>query len=315
MDKVPPKIAAAITLVMGKVRVLQKGDENRHGGYNFASIDKFLEIVGGVCAEAGLIIMQDEIEMEVFPSPVGKGSWLRVKYEFWLVHSSGEMMAKPFTRTVMVQATGGQSFGSAQSYTLKQFQRSLFQISTGDKDDVDFDAPVDIDVKTKWQATGPIKTKVALRNKMNDMRTDVNGAKTQSELHEVMAFNKELTDQVKNDMPELFDGPDGEDGLRELCQRLFAELPEYAEESSLEPGRLPVTVSESGETNWALWRQNMETNIGSARDLPELNDFADANKDAFAQYTKAHKTPAAGLKKILDNKRGFFAQQPAQAAE
>jgi hypothetical protein len=39
----------------------------------------------------------------------------------------------------MVQsAMGAQAFGAAQSYSLKQFMRSLFQMATGDKEDADF---------------------------------------------------------------------------------------------------------------------------------------------------------------------------------
>ena len=45
----------------------------------------------------------------------------------------------PLHRSIMVPASmGSQAFGSAQSYALKQFLRSLFQISTGEKDqDID----------------------------------------------------------------------------------------------------------------------------------------------------------------------------------
>ena len=41
----------------------------------------------------------------------------------------------------MVPARGAQAFGAAQSYALKQFMRSLFQIPTGDREDADFGAP------------------------------------------------------------------------------------------------------------------------------------------------------------------------------
>ena len=38
---------------------------------------------------------------------------------------------------MFVAMTGGQTMGSAQSYALKQYLRSLLFISTGDKDDLD----------------------------------------------------------------------------------------------------------------------------------------------------------------------------------
>src|SRR3954471_22040307 len=47
-------------------------------------------------------------------------------------------------RAKMVLATGAQAFGSAQSYALKQFMRAMFMISTGEKDDPDFQATQDV---------------------------------------------------------------------------------------------------------------------------------------------------------------------------
>ena len=38
---------------------------------------------------------------------------------------------------MFVAMTGGQSMGSSMSYCLKQYMRSLFLISTGEKDDLD----------------------------------------------------------------------------------------------------------------------------------------------------------------------------------
>jgi hypothetical protein len=43
----------------------------------------------------------------------------------------------PVSRTVEVLRNGAQAYGSAQSYALKQFLRSLFLIPTGDADDAD----------------------------------------------------------------------------------------------------------------------------------------------------------------------------------
>jgi hypothetical protein len=57
-------------------------------------------------------------------------------------HESGETRP-PIIRTVAVPFNGAQAFGSAQSYALKLYYRAVFQISTFDGDDPDFQATHD----------------------------------------------------------------------------------------------------------------------------------------------------------------------------
>jgi len=138
----PEVVATAVNQVMGEVKRLLKSERNREAGYRFASIDDFLAAVNPLCAEAGLIILQDELDARL----VNDGgnsfdrSWLWTTFTFTLAHKSGAIYG-PLTRSVMVPARGAQAFGSAQSYALKQFMRSLFQIPTGDKEDADFALP------------------------------------------------------------------------------------------------------------------------------------------------------------------------------
>lgn len=128
----PPKIAEAIAKVMGSIEKLQKEDRNQHGGYNFASIDTFLEEVRPKCVDAGLLIIPDEESCDVV------GDWLKIKFSFTLAIKEGETWEHRPTRTVMVTAKmGAQAFGAAQSYAMKQFMRGLFQIATGDDADAD----------------------------------------------------------------------------------------------------------------------------------------------------------------------------------
>ena len=132
----PPKVPAAISAVMMDVPKLAKDDHNKHGGYKFAGIDAFLEAVRPLCAKAGLIISQDEEGYEFRDTQGkdgGKTTWLVMRFRFTLAHSSGETWRHQPLRTAMVNAAmGSQAFGAAQSYALKQFQRSLFQIATVD---------------------------------------------------------------------------------------------------------------------------------------------------------------------------------------
>lgn len=134
----PPKVAAAVAAVMAEVPKLAKTERNTHGSYNFASIDDFLEAVRPLCAKSGLIIVQDEDGFEMRDGGSDKNgkpvSWLVIRFKFTLAHASGETWAHRPTRTIMVAASmGAQAFGAAQSYCLKQFERSLFQIATGEK--------------------------------------------------------------------------------------------------------------------------------------------------------------------------------------
>ena len=123
----PPKVAGAINAVSAEVPKLGKGEKNTHGNYNFASIDDFLEAVRPICAKHGLIIVQDEDGFEVLEG------WLLIRYKFTLAHSTGETWSHSPRRSIMVNSKmGAQAFGAAQSYSLKQFMRSLFQIATGE---------------------------------------------------------------------------------------------------------------------------------------------------------------------------------------
>lgn len=141
-----PEIAAAVIQVMAKVQKLKKSDRNKHAAYDFVSVDKFLETFNPLCAEAGLFFVIDEVETLITArSSYTDGSGrqrdvapaLTVTYNITLCHSSGKMMG-PIRRHVTVVANGAQAYGSAQSYVLKQFMRSLFQVPTGDRDDPDF---------------------------------------------------------------------------------------------------------------------------------------------------------------------------------
>lgn len=146
VEPIPADVASAISTVMAGVRTLGKDDRNNFAKYDFVSTDKFLAAVNPLCAAAGLVIIQDEesvsiasTEMEDDYGKVKKKTFLTARYSFVLAHKSGATWG-PVYRTVMVSANGAQAFGSAQSYAQKQFMRSLFQISTGDKDDADLRA-------------------------------------------------------------------------------------------------------------------------------------------------------------------------------
>ena len=172
----PPNVAAAISKVMAGVPKLDRTNPNTHANYNFASIDDFLSAVRPLCAEAGLIILQDEASSEMLDGVDKYGKpkrWLSVTYSFTLAHSSGETWAHRPTRSIVVDASmGSQAYGAAQSYTLKLFERSLFQIATGEKgQDVDEHAPVDLP-QNGQRVSAPKRTRAEISADANRKRQE-----------------------------------------------------------------------------------------------------------------------------------------------
>jgi len=116
--------------------------------------------------------MQDEESCEI------SGGQVFIRYAFTLQH--GEETAGPYRRSIAVNAKmGSQAFGAAQSYALKQFLRSLFQISTGEKDDIDFHRPEQLEDHKptkrapKWDT--PITGKSALHKALTQLQRELEG--------------------------------------------------------------------------------------------------------------------------------------------
>ena len=170
--KVKTTLADAIAACMAEITPLAKGETNAHGGYNFASIDDFLNLTRPICAKHRLVIMQDEESCEI------SGGQAFFHYTFTLHHN--DEVAGPFRRSIAVNSKmGSQAFGAAQSYALKQFLRSLFQISTGEKDDIDFHKPEQLEEhkprkrEPAWDT--PITGKSALHKALTRLQRELEG--------------------------------------------------------------------------------------------------------------------------------------------
>jgi len=134
INSMPKSIATAINDIMLKLQEPLKHDaKNDYQNYTYTSIDGFLKQVHPVCAEAGLIIVPHEQSSVISPS----GKNLTVVYQYILVHKDGDTWDFPTTKHIVVPFGNGTAMGTAQSYALKQFMRSLFQLSTGEQDDLD----------------------------------------------------------------------------------------------------------------------------------------------------------------------------------
>ena len=134
INPMPQSIATAINKIMLKLnKPLEHDAENKFQKYKYTSIDGFLKQVHPVCAKAGLIIVPHEQSSEISPS----GKNLTVVYQYILIHKDGDTWNFLTTKHIVVPFGNGTAMGTAQSYALKQFMRSLFQLSTGEQDDLD----------------------------------------------------------------------------------------------------------------------------------------------------------------------------------
>ena len=131
-------IAAAVIKVASGVKRLGKDGNNKHGGYNFTSVDKFYEVVGPMMAEAGLFTMANMTDSEIVRPAEGErgGNQLHTTFDIYLVHESGDTYG-PLRRDVAVVASGPQAYASAESFVTKYFIRNLFKVPTGEQDAAD----------------------------------------------------------------------------------------------------------------------------------------------------------------------------------
>lgn len=187
----PPEIATAILAVMGDLGTLAKEREGRGISYKFASIDDFIDHVRGPLHEHGLIIIPNEAEpsrlMDVIGSQGKSMSMWWTRFAFTLVHKSGAAYG-PIYKTVLVHATGAQSAGAAQSYAMKQLDRGLFQIKTGDDDDPD---------KEKTEIRGQGDSETDLQKQAGRIRKLLLAANDLDELGLVWSDNSVTLDHIK----------------------------------------------------------------------------------------------------------------------
>lgn len=136
---IPASIVKAIAAVMQTAQAVAKSQENKHGGYKFASTDDIYGAVAVKMGELGLISLTLEDEPPVItriePKSGDKASvWLKVAYAFVLATETDTWEDPRARRSLFIQVTGPQTFQAAQSYAEKSWLRSMFKIATGDVD-------------------------------------------------------------------------------------------------------------------------------------------------------------------------------------
>ncbi len=172
----PASIAIAINKVMELITPIKKDNQNTFDKYKYTSIDDFLGSINPILAEAGLIIVQNETgyTFNEVPTKSGKKRMMEMSFDFYLFSTKGEGYG-PVKRSVAVLATGAQAYGSAQSYALKQFQRSLFHIATGEQDDPDNKQTLDIATTSE----------IDVKKTAETIRRKIKASKNKGQLQEV----------------------------------------------------------------------------------------------------------------------------------
>lgn len=280
MDALPPAVAQAISNVMADVPKVTKFEKNTHGNYNFASVDDFLEAVRPLCSAHGLIIVQDEESFDLREAGAGRDGrpavWLVVRFRFTLAHSSGETWSHSPARSIMVSAAmGAQAFGAAQSYALKQFLRSLFQIATGEKgEDADTHQPADL---LERKANPPGITK--FREETRKFHADMRSCATVEELDLFLDTSKKFIQRAESGFPADWAGDGGDiKGLRGEIDTYRARL----EMAAAVPALIPVPDMPSQKDRWAAWCPILVTTIQNCP-VDRIDGWLAANEAALGR--------------------------------
>lgn len=132
---VTSSLSASKAAVMAEIRRLEKGHENKHANYMFASVDDFKDAIRPLMAKHGLSlhVTEEAYELTSVKGKENKETTVaKITYQFMLEHVSGEA-SKPSKFTVTLPYTGAQTSGAAQSYAIKEgVYKGLFQASSGD---------------------------------------------------------------------------------------------------------------------------------------------------------------------------------------
>ncbi len=134
-------LAAAICAVMSEVKRLEKADKNAFANYKFTSVDDFKDAVRPLMAKHGLSLHINEKSFDIkeFESTDKAGKPKKItaaifKYTLRLYHIGGGV-SKPENRSVAFPFVGAQTSGIALSYTIKEWFKSRFLVSSGDQNE------------------------------------------------------------------------------------------------------------------------------------------------------------------------------------
>lgn len=134
--KTKAKIIQSIIQVAKRTPDLRKESVNKHGGYNYVSIDEYYENIARIALDHGLNWHLSETASALEQVETAKGFTYVVKttYSVSIMHEDGDYWPDYTQITVWHPLQGAQTAGSSLSYADKCFMRSIFKIATGEGD-------------------------------------------------------------------------------------------------------------------------------------------------------------------------------------
>lgn len=131
-------IAGAIASVMEEVGVVAKDGTNKFHNYAYAKMEDVLKRITPLMGRHGLAVIQTELDRTMFDDDKA----IAVRYSFTICHKSGEVWPERPIQTGLSRcrdSKGGfddKAFNKAHTAARKYFLLALFQIPTGDDEEI-----------------------------------------------------------------------------------------------------------------------------------------------------------------------------------
>lgn len=132
-----PTFAARIAAVMAGIKRLEKSERNKHGGYNFVSVDNVKDQIRPLLASNGLFLSVSETDFQISEIPNSKGGMTTTARITFCITLSDGAEHRSDNITVMLPYTGAQTAGAARSYAVKEWAKGTLLVSTGEDVDAD----------------------------------------------------------------------------------------------------------------------------------------------------------------------------------
>lgn len=303
------EIAAATAKAQGEITGARKDTTNTFYKSNYADLASCWDACREPLSKHGLAVFQTASTDE-------NGA---VVVTTMLAHSSGQWMRD--SMACRPAKNDAQALGSVTTYLRRYGLAAIVGLAQVDDDGEgavgrgngkgDKMTPAE---KKKAEWHGPL-ARTAFKNKTHDFATALAACQTQDEVKNLVETEASLLEQMTKDHNgEWWTGKDDIVGMDAKIQQRLTDLAEQVQdEPEVSDYLVPVPLA-SGKANWPSWKEAVEAMIDGAKSLAEVNEIAEANKAAYQNYMNAQPRNAGALKQIIDNKRGFFAQQPAEDA-
>lgn len=132
-------LAAGIAGVMAEIKPVAKSGWNDFHKYNYARMQDLSAELTPLMGKHGIVVFQNELDRDMFD----EGRAMAVRYQFTIVHKSGEIWPERpvITGVSMCRTSNGKyddkAFNKCHTSARKYFLLSLFQIPTDDDEDAD----------------------------------------------------------------------------------------------------------------------------------------------------------------------------------